>query len=117
MVTIRLSRSGAKKRPFYHVVVTDSRNRRDGRFIEQIGFFNPIASGNETAINLNHARVDYWLGCGAKPSESVAHLIKKTQPKIVAIPTTETATTATDTTIVDTTATATIDATVATATD
>jgi small subunit ribosomal protein S16 len=76
MVTIRLSRGGAKKRPFYHVVVTDSRNRRDGRFIEQLGFFNPIATGGETKLNLKHERVAYWLGCGAQPSERVAKLLK-----------------------------------------
>lgn len=89
MVTIRLSRSGAKKRPFYHVVVTDSRNRRDGRFIEQVGFFNPIATGREIELNLNQARIEYWLKCGAQPSETVAHLIKKTKMKT---PVTETAT-------------------------
>jgi small subunit ribosomal protein S16 len=77
MVTIRLSRAGAKKRPFYHVVVTDSRNRRDGRFIERLGFFNPIALGGEQELRLDRARVDHWLGCGAKPSESVARLLRK----------------------------------------
>lgn len=77
MVTIRLSRGGAKKRPFYHLVVTDSRNRRDGRFIEQIGFFNPIAAGGETELKINSDRVTYWLGCGAKTSANVARLIKK----------------------------------------
>jgi len=77
MVTFRLSRGGAKKRPFYHVVVTDSRNRRDGRFIERLGFFNPIAVGKEVELNLNQARVDYWLNCGATTSERVAHLIKQ----------------------------------------
>lgn len=77
MVTIRLSRGGAKKRPFYTVVVTDSRNRRDGRCIERIGFFNPIASGNEVRLNLNQERLDYWLGNGAQPSERVVGLIKE----------------------------------------
>lgn len=77
MVTIRLSRSGAKKRPFYHVVVTDSRSRRNGRFIERVGFFNPIAVGGEEELRLNQARVAHWLGCGAQPSDSVAKLLKK----------------------------------------
>ena len=77
MVTIRLSRGGAKKRPFYTVVVTDSRNRRDGRCIERIGFFNPIASGNEVRLNLNQERLDYWLGNGAQPSERVVGLMKE----------------------------------------
>jgi small subunit ribosomal protein S16 len=77
MVTIRLSRGGAKKRPFYTVVVTDSRNRRDGRCIERIGFFNPIASGSETRLNLDQERLQYWLGNGAQPSERVVSLIKE----------------------------------------
>ena len=75
MVTIRLSRGGAKKRPFYTVVVTDSRNRRDGRYIERLGFFNPIASGQDVRLSLNQERVQYWLGNGAKPSERVVSLI------------------------------------------
>jgi small subunit ribosomal protein S16 len=76
MVSIRLSRGGAKKRPFYHIVVTDSRNRRDGRFIERLGFFNPIASGKEEPLRLNLARANYWLSVGAQPSERVSKLIK-----------------------------------------
>lgn len=76
MVTIRLSRGGAKNRPFYHVVVTDSRSGRDGRYIERIGFFNPLARGNEETLCLDCARVDYWKGKGAQPSERVAKLIK-----------------------------------------
>jgi small subunit ribosomal protein S16 len=72
MVTIRLTRGGAKKRPFYHVVVTDSRNRRDGRYIERLGFFNPIATGKEETLKLDLERVNYWLGHGAQPSERVA---------------------------------------------
>jgi len=76
MVTIRMARGGAKKRPFYHIVVTDSRNRRDGRFIERIGFFNPIASGNEERLRVNRERVDYWLSKGAQASERVASLLK-----------------------------------------
>lgn len=77
MVTIRLARGGAKKRPFYHVVVTDSRNRRDGRFIERVGFFNPIARGNETRLNLKKERIQYWLGQGAQTSDRVASLLKE----------------------------------------
>lgn len=76
MVTIRLSRGGAKKRPFYHIVVTDSRNKRDGRYIERLGFFNPIASGQEEQLRINQERVDYWLSQGAQTSERVAKLIK-----------------------------------------
>lgn len=76
MVTIRLSRGGAKKRPFYHIVVSDSRNRRDGRYIERIGFFNPVATGQEKRLQLDLGRADYWLDNGAKPSERVAGLIK-----------------------------------------
>ena len=77
MVTIRLSRGGAKKRPFYTVVVTDSRNRRDGRYIERLGFFNPIASGQDVRLSLNQERVRYWLGVGAQPSDRVSSLIKE----------------------------------------
>jgi small subunit ribosomal protein S16 len=77
MVTIRLTRGGAKKRPFYHVVVTDSRNRRDGRYIERLGFFNPIATGKEEALRLDLERVQHWLGQGAQPSDRVAGLIKQ----------------------------------------
>ena len=77
MVTIRLSRGGAKKRPFYHIVVTDSRNRRDGRYIERIGYFNPIAQGGETRLQLDMGRADHWLGQGAQASDRVAGLIKQ----------------------------------------
>jgi small subunit ribosomal protein S16 len=77
MVTIRLSRGGAKKRPFYQVVVTDSRNARDGRFIERLGFFNPIAAGQEVPLQLDMERVDYWLSTGAQPSDRVRSLIKQ----------------------------------------
>ncbi len=77
MVTIRLTRGGAKRRPFYHIVVADSRNRRDGRYIERVGFFNPIATGGEAEIQLNDERVTYWLDQGAQASDRVASLIKK----------------------------------------
>lgn len=76
MVSIRLSRAGAKKRPFYHVVVTDSRNRRDGRYIERVGFFNPVGTEREVNLKVDLERVDYWLGQGARPSERVAALLK-----------------------------------------
>jgi len=76
-VTIRLTRGGAKKRPFYHVVVTDSRNRRDGRYIERLGFYNPVATGKEEPLKLNVERIEHWLGQGAQPSERVAALIKQ----------------------------------------
>lgn len=76
MVNIRLSRGGAKKRPFYHIVVTDSRKRRDGRYIERLGFFNPIAQGKEEVLRLDLTRAQYWLGVGAKPTARVAQLIK-----------------------------------------
>lgn len=77
MVTIRLARGGAKKRPFYHIVVTDSRNKRDGRYIERLGFFNPIATGGEEKLRLDRERADYWLGKGAKASDRVAGLLKQ----------------------------------------
>ena len=76
MVSIRLSRAGAKKRPFYHVVVTDSRNRRDGRYIERVGFFNPVGREHEENLRIDLERADYWIGQGAKPSERVASLLK-----------------------------------------
>ncbi|OUS30617.1 30S ribosomal protein S16 ['Osedax' symbiont bacterium Rs2_46_30_T18] len=76
MVTIRLSRGGAKKRPFYQITVADSRCARDGRFIERLGFFNPLAQGQEETLRLNLERVAYWMGKGAQPSERVAQLIK-----------------------------------------
>ena len=75
MVVIRLARGGAKKRPFYHIVVTNSRNSRDGRFIEKLGFYNPIAAGEEIKLQLNQERLDYWKSKGAQLSERVAHLV------------------------------------------
>ncbi|SPP32516.1 30S ribosomal protein S16 [Arsenophonus endosymbiont of Aleurodicus floccissimus] len=77
MVTIRLARGGAKRRPFYQIVVTDSRNARDGRFIERIGFFNPIASGNAEELRLDLDRVEHWVGLGASVSDRVSALIKQ----------------------------------------
>jgi small subunit ribosomal protein S16 len=77
MVTIRLARGGAKKRPFYSVVVADHRRAPRGRFIERVGFFNPLATGGEERVRLNLDRVDHWVGQGAKPSPRVATLIKQ----------------------------------------
>ncbi|VFP83898.1 30S ribosomal protein S16 [Candidatus Erwinia haradaeae] len=77
MVKIRLARHGAKKRPFYQVVVTDSRNARDGRFIERVGFFNPISAGYATPLRLDIDRIDIWVKQGAVLSNCVKKLIKK----------------------------------------
>lgn len=77
MVVIRLSRGGAKKRPFYHIVVTDSRKRRDGSYIEQIGYFNPIACGQEIRLHIEMDKVSYWQGVGAQLSDRVRALIKE----------------------------------------
>ena len=76
MVTIRLARGGAKKRPFYHLTVTDSRKARNGRFIERVGFFNPTARGQEERLRIDTDRIDYWRGQGAQLSERVAKLVK-----------------------------------------
>lgn len=76
MVTIRLTRRGAKKTPFYHIVVTDSRMRQGGTTLEQVGFFNPIPTGKQRRLELKLDRVDYWVSKGAKPSERVADLVK-----------------------------------------
>lgn len=76
MVTIRLSRTGAKKKPFYHIVATDSRNKRDGRSLERLGFFNPTATGQEVPLKIDMERVDYWVSQGAQTSVRVAKLIK-----------------------------------------
>lgn len=77
MVKIRLSRGGAKKQPFYHIVVTDSRKARDGRSIERLGFFNPVARGQEERLRLDLERVDYWQGIGAQVSERVKSLVSE----------------------------------------
>lgn len=77
MVTIRLSRGGSKKRPFYHLTVTDSRTSRDGRFVEQIGFFNPIARGQEERLRVDQERAKFWLDRGAQASQRVAKLLKE----------------------------------------
>jgi len=77
MVTIRLARSGAKKRPFYHLTVADSRNSRDGRFIERVGFYNPIARGQEERLRVDRERIEYWQGKGAQLSARVEKLLSQ----------------------------------------
>jgi small subunit ribosomal protein S16 len=83
MVSIRLSRAGAKKRPFYHLVDTDSRNGRDGRYIERLGFFDPVGKDDQENLRIDLERIDYWIGQGAQPSDRVKTLIK-TKRKAVA---------------------------------
>ena len=77
MVVIRLARGGAKNRPFYNVVVADSRNRRDGRFIERVGFYNPVAAGGEQPLRIAFDRIEHWTGHGALLSPTVARLVKQ----------------------------------------
>lgn len=84
MVVIRLARGGAKKRPFYNIVATDSRNRRDGRFIERIGFYNPVASGKEEAVRISADRLAHWQGVGAQLSPTVARLVAEAGSKAAA---------------------------------
>ena len=81
MVVIRLARGGAKKRPFYNIVATDSRNRRDGRFIERIGFYNPIATDKEESIRIAQDRLTYWKGVGAQASPTVERLLNQAAAK------------------------------------
>lgn len=78
MVKIRLTRGGAKKRPFYHIIVTDSRSARDGRNIERVGFYNPVARGNEKKVEMNVERINHWVSNGAQMSDKVAVLFKET---------------------------------------
>jgi len=84
MVKIRLARGGAKKRPFYHIVVADARSKRDGRRIERIGFFNPLARGQEVRLRLDLERVDYWTGEGAQVSERVKSLVSQARDSATA---------------------------------
>jgi len=89
-VVIRLTRGGAKKRPFYHIVAADSRRARDGRYIERLGYYNPIATGQEIPLFLEQDRITYWTQQGAKPSERVANLLKQfALGKLKAIPAVE----------------------------
>jgi small subunit ribosomal protein S16 len=76
MVVIRLSRGGTNKRPFYNIVVSDKRCPRDGRCIERLGYFNPIAAGKDVRLHLNQERAQYWISKGAQPSERVSQLLK-----------------------------------------
>jgi small subunit ribosomal protein S16 len=84
MVVIRLARGGSKKRPFYNVVAADSRNRRDGRFIERVGFYNPVAGEGHEGLRLSLDRVQYWTGNGAQLSPAVARLVKEFSAKAAA---------------------------------
>jgi len=77
MVVIRLARSGAKNRPYFHMVVTDSRNRRDGRFVERVGFYNPVAAGHEKGLSIDTERLAYWQSKGARLSQTAARLMKQ----------------------------------------
>ncbi len=79
MVTIRLSRGGSKARPFYHLTVTNSRSARNGRFIERVGFFNPVARGQEEKLRIDADRLQHWVGQGAQLSDRVAQLVKESQ--------------------------------------
>jgi small subunit ribosomal protein S16 len=76
MVTIRLARTGAKKKPFYHVVISDKRMPQGGRYIERVGFFNPVAKGGEEKLRIDLGRVEHWVGQGAQTTERVAELVK-----------------------------------------
>ena len=82
MVVIRLSRGGSKKRPFYNIVAADSRNRRDGRFLERVGCYNPVASGNAEGLRVAFDRIDYWAGNGAQLSPTVDRLVKQAKAKL-----------------------------------
>ena len=77
MVTIRLARGGAKKRPFYHLTVTDSRTSRDGCYLERVGFFNPVARGNQERLRVDLDRITHWVGLGAQMSDRVASLVSE----------------------------------------
>ena len=79
MVVIRLARGGSKKRPFYNIVVADSRNRRDGRFIERVGFYNPVVNEKQERVRLSNDRLNHWIGQGAQLSDAVAKLVKEQQ--------------------------------------
>ncbi len=79
MVTIRLTRAGAKRRPFYHIVVADSRRARDGRFIERLGYFNPVAAGQDVPLKLDVERSKSWMERGAQPTERAAQLIRQAE--------------------------------------
>lgn len=82
MLAIRLTRLGAKKRPFYRIVVAEKRGKRDGRFVEIVGHYNPCREPNE--LKLDHERIAYWIKCGAQPTETVRNLIRKNPPEAAA---------------------------------
>ncbi len=84
MVVIRLARGGAKKRPFFNIVATDSRNARDGRFIERLGFYNPVSAESEQRFRIANDRLAYWTGVGAQLSPTVARLVKEFKPAVSA---------------------------------
>ena len=84
MVKIRLTRGGAKKRPFYHIIVTDHRNKRDGRSLERVGFYNPVAQGNEKRVELTVERVNHWVSQGAQLTDKVRMLVKETSGQAAA---------------------------------
>ncbi len=84
MVTIRLARHGSKKNPFYHITVADRSTSRDGRFVERVGFYNPLAKGNEEELRVDLDRVDHWLSVGAQPSEVVKKLVARARANATA---------------------------------
>ena len=84
MVKIRLTRGGAKKRPFYHIVATDQRSKRDGRYIERLGYYNPVAQGNEKRFDLNIDRVNHWVSNGAQLTDKVRMLVKEASSQAAA---------------------------------
>ena len=85
MVTIRLSRGGAKKQPFYHIVATDSRAKRDGRYIERLGYYNPVARGDAQGTQIDLDRVDHWIGNGAQLSDRVRNIVKSYRKTAAAV--------------------------------
>ena len=86
MVRIRLARHGSKKNPFYHITVADQRRSRDGRFIERVGYFNPVAKGNAQEYRIEMDRVDYWLSKGAQPTDMVKKLVSRARKESVEVP-------------------------------
>lgn len=86
MVVIRLARGGSKKRPFYNIVAANSRNRRDGRYLERVGFYNPVAAESEEGLRVAFDRVDYWVSVGAQLSPTVVRLVKEARAKVAAAP-------------------------------
>ncbi|MFM2119547.1 MAG: hypothetical protein RL722_1015 [Pseudomonadota bacterium] len=84
MVVIRLARGGSKKRPFYNIVAADKRERRDGRFLERVGYYNPVAAATEQGLNVAFDRLNHWVGNGAQMSPTVARLVKDAQKKLAA---------------------------------